>query len=376
MKGCYRHARLLENGEAGAQRLPLALPFYERACNAGVAVSCVNLSAIQGNAESEDIDWARWHEWSRQACELGHPLGCYNQANAVLHRVLTGSIADPTERLMAIQKAKALYGQSCDGGHAQGCLRRSELHRGFTSRVVYTPLPLRRQTQIPGAPQEPSEALSWARRGCERGDWDSCVDLLHLESRSGRPPRARGAFVRMDREAFRTATQSCFGGDIVSCARVEALPLARLHASYGIDARPVSLPDTIKGTDQERLLKACLVEGDAIVCYAVGHYLVRGLKGFVRNLGGGASTLRSGCEHGVETACAELAVLYRRGGRVRRDLGQAVALFEKACEGGDAASCHELAFMYRRGLGVAPDAARADGLERRACAEGFRPGCP
>ncbi|XP_077573752.1 cytochrome c oxidase assembly factor 7 [Stigmatopora nigra] len=80
---CHNVGLLAHDGramEGGTTDLDAARRYYEKACSAGFAPSCFNLSAlyIEGNAKGLKPNMAAAFEYAKRACELGHVWGCAN----------------------------------------------------------------------------------------------------------------------------------------------------------------------------------------------------------------------------------------------------------------------------------------------------------
>lgn len=385
--GCYRHGQISESGELGRLARAMAVDSYRRACEAGEPGACVQLVPLAGApvqplpqpAPSQDVE-ARLV----QACQLGLGRGCYDLGGQLLLPVLSqasqgsqeGPVESPDpvaqlalealkarERARHREQAAAAYARGCDLGFAEACRRLADMYRGVYiagSTIV----------SITGAPwkEDPDAAISWATKGCARGSPPSCLWLFEVAPALIPLVAPRGFLSHLEPGFQKTAVLACRQGHRLACAQIDGLLLIEIRRVFGIEGTPVPTPPP----GRRALTQAC-DHGDALLCYVLGRHLARGDHGLPYRPTEALAPLQRACDRRLETACAELARLYRRGEGTTKDITRAATLLDQACQGGDAAACHERAWMLRRGL--APDDTRTEDLLRKACQLGHRPSC-
>jgi TPR repeat protein len=384
--GCYRHGQLSESGELGRPARAVAADSYRRACEAGEPGACVQLVPLAGAlakpllqpASSQDVE-----AWLVQACQLGLGRGCYDLGGHLLLPVLShaaqgaqeGPVESPEqlaletlkarERAQRREQAAAAYARGCDLGFAEACRRLADMYRGvYIAGSSILP--------IAGAPwkEDPEAAVSWAAKGCARGSSHSCLWLFEVAPALIPLVAPRGFLSRLAPGFQKAAALACRQGHRLACAQIEGLLLIEIRRVFGIEGTPVPTPSP----GRRALTRAC-DRGDALLCYVLGRHLARGDHGLPYRPAEALAPLQKACDRRMETACAELARLYRRGEGANKDIARSATLLDRACQGGDAAACHELAWMLRRGIGMAPDEMRETELIRKACQLGHRPSC-
>ncbi|TNN60564.1 Cytochrome c oxidase assembly factor 7 [Liparis tanakae] len=110
---CHNVGLLAHDGrlsEGGAPDLAVARQYYEKACGAGFAASCFNLSAlfIEGNAKGMPPDMKQAAKYAERACELGHVWGCANASR--MYRLGEGTEKDEKKAEQLKNRAKELHG--------------------------------------------------------------------------------------------------------------------------------------------------------------------------------------------------------------------------------------------------------------------------
>ncbi len=81
------------------------------------------------------------------------------------------------------------------------------------------------------------------------------------------------------------------------------------------------------------------------------------------------------CDEGSADVCADLALLYARGGDVPEDQAHATRLFQVACDDGSMSGCAGLGLQLAAGAGVERDYGRAAEVQEGACDAGHLPAC-
>ena len=383
--GCYRHGQLSESGELGRPNRAVAVDAYRRACEAGEPGACVQrvpLERARAKPLPEPVPSEDIGAGLVRACQLGLGRGCYDLAGQLLLPVLSqairgapeGPVESPEqlalealkaqERAQRREQAAAAYARGCDFGFAEACRRLADMYRGVyiagSSSVSI----------LGGAPwkEDPEAAISWAAKGCTRWSPHSCLWLFEVAPALIPLVAPRGFLSRLAPGFQKTAALACRQGHRLACAQIDGLLLIEIRRVFGIEGTPVPAPSP----GRRALAQAC-DRGDALLCYVLGRHLARGDHGLPYRPTEAQAPLQRACDRRLETACAELARLYRRGEGLPQDLVRSATLLDQACQGGDAAACHERAWMVRRGF--APDKTRAEDLLHKACQLGHRPSC-
>lgn len=170
-----------------------AFALAERGCNRGHAMSCNNLGVCYQRGTGTKRDLARARETYAKACSMGGRRGCQNQAALLLDG--EGGPAD-------IAAGKRFLEKACDLGEAMSCRWLLGMNEG-------------------------SEALRYARKGCELEDARSCSAaalLLAVED-----PRSAEL-----RERIGNLNAACSKDELSNCGALALLYAAGL----GVERNP------------------------------------------------------------------------------------------------------------------------------------------
>ncbi|KAG9350961.1 hypothetical protein JZ751_024850 [Albula glossodonta] len=112
MDACHNVGLLAHDGRAmdGGPDAGIAREYYEKACAAGFAPSCFNLSTmyIQGSP-GLDKNMEQALKYSMEACQLGHVWACANASR--MYKLGEGTTKDNQKAEELKDRAKLLHGQ-------------------------------------------------------------------------------------------------------------------------------------------------------------------------------------------------------------------------------------------------------------------------
>lgn len=103
--------------------------------------------------------------------------------------------------------------------------------------------------------------------------------------------------------------------------------------------------------------------GSASACAKIGAAYFSGFDGVSPNAGDGLRYEQYGCDGGLASACADVATMYFKQGR----LNEARTANRVACDKGDSGGCRNLAVMMATGQGGIVDTSGSKEMARKAC---------
>ena len=163
-----------------------ALTFYQKACDADLALACANLGSAYSYGTGVPKDRGRAAAAYEKACQKGLALGCSNLAWSVAQ-----GLGVPKDEA----RAAKLYGQACDGGNVDGCTGLGTMYASGR-----------------GVAKDEARAAQLFKRACDGGERQGCGNLGSLHE--------QGRGVKADRSlAVRYHRLACLGGrrDWTSC---------------------------------------------------------------------------------------------------------------------------------------------------------------
>ena len=144
-KACNGLGVINAKGLVGAKDLPKAMKFYEQACEQGYMNACFNVAYAHDIGQGVPVDQDSAALYYVRSCAGGVGLGCMNlgikliekkgheaEGAALLARGCSGGVGHACHKLALAQqrgegvpkdetRAKTLYRQACDMGHAPAC---------------------------------------------------------------------------------------------------------------------------------------------------------------------------------------------------------------------------------------------------------------
>jgi hypothetical protein len=127
-----------------------ALDLATKACADGAAIGCTVLAGIYDRGMGVTADRARGTRLYERACNAGDALGCIAAAQAYME----GRPGIPVDRA----KTADYFDRACDAGEAWGCVNAGKSYE-----------------QGNGVQANPTVALSFYRRGCQKKNADACT---------------------------------------------------------------------------------------------------------------------------------------------------------------------------------------------------------
>ena len=104
-------------------------------------------------------------------------------------------------------------------------------------------------------------------------------------------------------------------------------------------------------------------EGSASACAKIGAAYFSGFDSVAANEGDGLRYMHYGCNGGLASACADVATMYFKQGR----LNEARTANRVACDKGDSGGCRNLAVMMATGQGGIVDTSGSKEMAQKAC---------
>jgi hypothetical protein len=297
-------------------------PYYVKACDGGIALSCDRLYYIKGP------DQERRHAIEK-ACELGNGASCSMAAARFLYHAETRDMA----------KGRELLDRGCRLGSRGACM-------GLVDTYFQPP----DGTQPSQEDSRAGEAI--LERMCQANDPYRCADLARR--------RAKGDGLTKDIAlSLAYLDRACALNDPTSCYELGATWLA----GNGVGRDPTRA--------QGYFERACPVEKpeglDA--CTSVAR-LYRGTKPIVKDPAQALVWLGRGCRYGQQSACLDLAEMYERGEGTPRNDDRAVELYEAGCAAGAPSGCVGQIRVLKT-----KDPKRALELSRRGCKQNHAEFC-
>jgi len=240
------------------QRYTEALPFFERACNAGNVDGCKNLGLLYKAGWGVTRDYAHARGLLRKACEAGNDEACSN---------LGEMFAATNQGGQDFGVAKTLYERSCENGYVQGCAGLGDLYvLGAGVSVDYR------------------QAGGLYTRACKSGYMDGCARVAGMY--------LNGLGVKKDEvQAGAIDQKACEGGSLMACN-----DLAEIYEhGRGVQqnyAQAVSLYE-----------KAC-TNGYMPSCISLGQIEEAG-RGVAKNKHYAHMLFQKACDAGLTDACAQ-----------------------------------------------------------------------
>ena len=343
--GCYLLGMDLYDDDPVSARAVL-----QQSCDMGSAMGCM---VVAGSLWEDGAPVGAMIRPYRQACELGHPRGCY----------WSGSIA--------LDDGDTAWGETA---LERGCVMGDDTscNRLGSSRLVGSE----------GRSQDDVEA--WLEGLCDGGARPGvCTGLGLVQEAAGEANGEPGAGVDM-------FSLACAEDDGMACVYM---------ANVLYQAADADLVEIARLYEQ-----ACELEA-AEGCFHLGAMYVAGMGGLEQNLPFGTDLFRVACEEGYDPACSSVALLdadalqtgelddgletmCHRGNvlacerfitaysnRADREGERLFEISEHACGLGVPAGCNMVAVCYSDGLGVELDRPRATLLFERVCDDGFPMAC-
>ncbi len=333
-------------------------------CRAGSAEGCFLAGyRFEGGVETAQ-DLQRAEALYEESCGAGFQAACLGWM-----RLLSTSEED-TRRA----KAAALGRTACDAGYGEGCLRAGLLGADAGPALI-------------------SRGVAILRRKCgELADDPSCTILANLAF--------SGALGSADLEVAAAAyVRSCEGGDPHACVRVAELLEERhpdvervasrssdeyFHAACGLGllractehwTRQLETQRGPIGEDVRSRLSALCEIGEADACAVLAKLRFldgeadRGAYGESRDLYERACTLKNG------SACNSFGIMIGAGLGGARNIDLAHEVYRTGCQLGEEEACMNAAWMEAQGLVDAGDPERGLARLQTACARGDGESC-
>ena len=196
-----------------SRRVDDAIPHFERACAAELAIGCADLGFLIATGAGVPRDPERGFQLTESGCQLGYAPACGEAASMMVSGYGTPKDDERAFRYMKsaclqgdaascakagamleagigvtadLTDAAALYGKACEADEASGCLRLAQLHNSA---------------------QAFPEALQAATRGCDLGEGLACASaaMAHLRGRGvdADPKEAMALFERACKAGYR-----------------------------------------------------------------------------------------------------------------------------------------------------------------------------
>lgn len=295
-------------------------PLRTAAMACALVAAAATTGCYERAAEARDLD---------AACSGGDATACNELGERM--RAGSGVLAD-------WRRASDLFGQACEGGEGEGCVRLARLH-------------VHSRGERRGVPADSALATTLFERGCDAGAMVGCTDLADMILATDSLAAA---------EAADEATSDLDRGTVTAADTASALDSTTAGASG--ETPGARSPVATRAATLYR--RACDGE-EMTACTRLGLLYGRG-RGVERDPTLAAELHDRACEGGSQLGCTHLGLAYAEGVGVEANPERAASLFETACET-EMAGCHHLADLYTRGVGVAQDWERAEELFDDAC---------
>jgi TPR repeat protein len=239
-----------------------------------------------------------------QACDQGALQGCVKLGDMEWNKI--GATTAEKEA------GRDHYAKACDGNLAEGCRRLAGVY----------------EVGIGGGSFDPVKARALMTKACDGGDLEGCDELgNYYQIGSGGPADSSLAFTEY--------SETCEKGFASACGHAGAL--------YQNDPAPE------KQAEGRRLLMKGCAMGDDSSCYYAGTMLIQG-QGGPKDPESALAAFKKPCDDGFDAmACSWLGQMYRDGDGVAVDKKKAAELFLKACESSVELACGDLQEMANSG---------------------------
>ncbi|CAN5256602.1 hypothetical protein BH09MYX1_BH09MYX1_55200 [soil metagenome] len=308
-----------------------AVAQFDKACDMGLLMACVNEGALILVGQGGPRDRARAQGFFQRACDGGDPGGCGESA--------TLSLQDRVGAPKDDKKGFGLMKEACDGGETDACANVAVL------RLLDR-----------GDGGAKSDALAKLKGYCDtKGLWcDSLGDLY---------ASGTGGVAKDEAEARRLYEKSCANGTghTGTC-------------SVYADALKNGFGGPKDGTKAKELLNKACDHNDFEACTGLGFWYEDG-DVVAKDASKAMSLYQKGCDMGHAMSCNALSNLYANGIGVPRDPVKASGLAREACEGAYSAGCGSYGIMLARGVGNPRDPANAKPYLDQACRTGVKIAC-
>ena len=267
---CYNAGIMLNNGLGVEKNKLKALRFFKRGCELGDGDSCFDAGLMYrfGRGVTQDIKSAI--DFYKKACKLGKGDGCYN-LGVIYERGILKVKKDPTLAIKFYQKA-------CQLGNSYSC---------FNAGIMY-------DYDEYGIKVDHQVAFEYYKKACELGDKKgcynvavayktgegveknynlaikyykkSCFDLNFTKSCKSGADLAMKLF--NSNLAVKFYQKGCQLGDSFSCqfsgSNVTADPTYQALMNDDLASEILGLGD--KNTNEDKLIKSCIFDGDKASC--------------------------------------------------------------------------------------------------------------
>jgi hypothetical protein len=164
-----------------------ALDQFNKACDAGSAISCVNLGYMYENGQGVAKDDSRAAALYSEGCDAGNALGCVNLG--ILYKSGKGVAKDDSH-------AAALFTKGCDAGNARGCTNLGYMYENGQS-----------------VGKDDSRAATLYSEGCDAGNALGCVNLGYMYE------KGKGV-TKDDSHAVALYSEGCDAGNARGCSNL------------------------------------------------------------------------------------------------------------------------------------------------------------
>lgn len=330
--GCAGWGTRMNLWLGGSQSLSDAVSSFDRACESGLLVACVNQGAMLLVGEGAGRDRLRAHDLFTKACDGGDPGGCGESATLFLQ--------DRVQQARDDRKGFTLMQKACVGGELDACGN------------VYT-------LDIYGRGEVGKEAFGWSKlqslcSGTERTTCEAVADLY---------VDGLGTIVPKNPEQARKLYEEvCDSGTGRGCNSLGYVLLQGLGGSK----------DNTKALS---IMRAACDHDDFDSCVNLGFLHTDGVAGVAKDMAKGNDYFEKGCKMGHAKSCNALSHSYVSGDGVKKDVARAASLAHEACEGAYAAGCGTYGIMMAEGIAGPKDAGAAQPFLNVACRADIKEAC-
>jgi hypothetical protein len=164
-----------------------AVDLFNKACDAGSAVSCVNLGYMYENGQGVTRDDSHAAALYSKGCDAGNALGCVNLG--IMYEIGKGVAKDNSH-------AAALFSKGCDAGNARGCTNLGYMYENSQ-----------------GVAKDDSRAATLYSEGCDAGNALGCVNLGYMYE------KGKGV-AKDDSHAVALYSEGCDAGNARGCSNL------------------------------------------------------------------------------------------------------------------------------------------------------------